>query len=85
MSAVARVVLYSRRTCGLCDEARAVIESVRVGRPFTFEEILIDGDDSLEERYGLRVPVVEVDGREAFEYEVVPDGLERLVAGAEAG
>jgi hypothetical protein len=81
MSAVARVLMYSRRTCGLCDEARAVIESVRAGSPFTFDEVLIDGDDSLEERYGLRVPVVEVDGQEAFEYEVPRDELERLLSG----
>jgi len=76
-----RVVMYSRRTCGLCDEARTAIESVLARVPFAFEEVFIDGNDSFEERYGLRVPVVEVDGREVFEYEVRTEELARLVAG----
>jgi len=78
---MAHVVMYSRRTCGLCDEARAAIESVRARVPFDFDEVAIDGDDGLEERFGLRVPVVEVDGVEAFEYQVPPGGLEPLVSG----
>ena len=52
--------MYSRRTCGLCDKARAVILTERERVPFRFEEITIDGDDELERRYGDRVPVVEV-------------------------
>jgi len=73
--------MYSRRTCGLCDEARTVVESVRARVSFAFDEVMIDGDDGMEERYGLRVPVVEVDGREAFEYEVSAEDLEKLVLG----
>jgi hypothetical protein len=75
----ARVVLYSRRTCGLCDKARAVVLSVRDGSPFEFDELFIDGDVGLERAYGLRVPVLEVNGRDAFEYEVDPEELRELV------
>lgn len=74
------VRMYSRRTCGLCDGAREVILAVRERRPFDFDEVLIDGDESLERSYGLRVPVVEVDGVEEFEFTVEPGALERLVA-----
>jgi glutaredoxin len=73
------VRMYSRRTCGLCDEAREVIQSVRQEVPFAFEEILIDGDDRLERDYGVRIPVVEVDGREEFEIRVDPGHLRDLV------
>ena len=69
------VVMYSRRTCGLCDRARAVILSRRRRTPFAFEEVFIDADDELEREYGLRVPVVLVDGEEQFEYEVDPTRL----------
>jgi hypothetical protein len=75
----ARVVLYSRRTCGLCDKARAVVLAVRDGSPFEFDELFIDGDDGLERAYGLRVPVLEVNGEDAFEYEVDPKELRALV------
>jgi glutaredoxin len=73
------VVMYSRKTCGLCDKARAVIQAERERRAFRFEEVFIDGDDALEREYGLRVPVIEVDGREEFEFEVEPVRFSRLV------
>src|SRR5204863_5526079 len=74
-----RVVMYSRSTCHLCDEARAVIEAERDRTPFDFEERCIDGDDRLERDYGLRVPVVEVDGAEEFEFVVDPRRLAQLM------
>lgn len=81
MAAMPTVVMYSRRTCGLCDEARAVIEAERGQTPFEFTEVWVDGDDRLERLHGLRVPVVEIDGIEAFEYRVDADRLRRLVSG----
>jgi Glutaredoxin-like domain (DUF836) len=73
------VRMYSRRTCGLCDTARAVIEAERARVGFSFTEVVIDGFDQLERDFGLRVPVVEVDGVEQFEYEVDPARFRRLV------
>ena len=75
------VTMFSRERCGLCDEAREVIEAVRTDAPFEYEEVRIDGDEELERTYGLRVPVVLVDGEEEFEIEVDPDRL-RALAGA---
>jgi glutaredoxin len=76
-----RVTMYSRATCGLCDEAREVVQAVRSERPFEFEEILIDGRDDLERAYGTRVPVVLVDGREELELVVEPGALRARVGG----
>lgn len=73
------VRMYSRRRCGLCDEARALILSERARSPLLFEEIFIDGDDDLEEGYGVRVPVVEVDGVERFEFAVDRSQLRALL------
>jgi Glutaredoxin-like domain (DUF836) len=75
-----RVRLYSRLHCGLCDEARTVILTVRGEVPFEFEEVLIDGDDTLERDYGIRIPVVVVDGREEFEIRVDGERLRALVS-----
>ena len=74
-----RVVMYSRRNCHLCDEARAVLTAERGRLPFDLEEVFVDGDDGLERDYGLRVPVVLVDGAEEFEFRVEPDRLRRLL------
>jgi glutaredoxin len=75
-----RITMYSRRRCGLCDEARTVILEQRARRQFDFEEVFIDGDDDLERDYGLRVPVVLVNGTEEFEAQVEPDLLARVLA-----
>ena len=74
-----RVVMYSRKACHLCDQAREVILAVRSTNPFAFEEVSIDGDDDLERAYGLRVPVVEIDGDPVFEFAVEPSRLAELV------
>jgi glutaredoxin-like protein DUF836 len=76
------VTMYSRTRCGLCDEAREAILSVRSEVPFGFEEVLVDGDDGLEREYGLRVPVVLVDGVEAFEVNVPEAELRAALSGA---
>jgi hypothetical protein len=64
--------MYSRPGCGLCDEARAIILAEATRTPFTFQEIDISGDDALEVDYGIRIPVVLIDGQEAFEVRVDP-------------
>jgi hypothetical protein len=74
-----RVRVYSRITCGLCDEAREVLLAERERWPFEYEEVFVDGDDELELEYGLRVPVVLVDGVEAFEIAVEPLRLRRFL------
>ena len=75
------VSMYSRRNCHLCDDARAVIVAVRQRIAFRFDERFIDGRDDLERDYGLRVPVIEVDGVEEFEYVVDGSRLEDLLRG----
>jgi glutaredoxin-like protein DUF836 len=71
--------MYSRPTCGLCDEARAVILAEREVTGFEFEEVSIEGNDDLEHEYGLRIPVVEVDGEERFEFAVDQGSLRALL------
>jgi glutaredoxin len=63
-----RVVLYSRPGCCLCDDAREVLLRVRAQRSFSFDERDIEDDDSLLRAYLERIPVVTIDGVEAFEF-----------------
>jgi glutaredoxin len=64
------VLMYARPGCGLCDEAREVIMAVRARTSFEYREVDVTGNDSLELEYGIRIPVVLVDGRELFEIRV---------------
>lgn len=74
------LILYQRDHCHLCDLALDVLARARAP---DFESVFIDGDPSLEERYGLRVPVLRDDARDA---EVDwPFGIERLQEFLQAG
>ena len=57
------LIPYQRDHCHLCDLALELLAQARVPE---FESVFIDGDDVLEARYGLRVPVLRDDasGRE---------------------
>lgn len=75
-----QVVLYSRPGCHLCDVAREAILALRERLGFEFDEIDIEADEELELEYGIRIPVVDVDGEEAFEVTVDAERLARLVS-----
>ena len=68
MSRGPRVVLYGKPDCHLCDEARTVLERVRAEVPFDLEERDITRDDELHRAMLERIPVVEIDGEEAFQF-----------------
>ena len=76
-----QVVLYTRPGCHLCDDARAVLLDARARVPFDMQEVDIETSDSLLGEYGLRIPVVVVDGSEAFEYTVDPGELDAVLRG----
>ena len=71
------VVLFGREGCCLCDEAREVVLRVQAKHPFAFEERDIEQDDALLHAYLERIPVITIDGREAFELFVDGDELAR--------
>ncbi len=77
---MATVVLYTRPECHLCDEARDILEAVRAEVPFRLVERDITGDDALHRRYLERIPVVEIDGEEAFDLFVDAIELRRWLA-----
>ena len=77
-----RVTVYSAPGCHLCDQAKAVIESVGRTTDLEMVEIDISGDPDLERRYRELLPVVFVDGHRAFTYRVDPEVLRRRVEAA---
>jgi len=70
-----RVTLYTRAGCHLCDEARAVVAQVCEELGEGFEEIDVDTDPALRERFTDEVPVTFVDGRQHDFWRVSPDRL----------
>lgn len=71
----ARVVLYSRPGCHLCDEARPVVAGVCGDGGAEWVEVNVDTDADLQSRYGDEVPVVTVDGETVAFWRVDADLL----------
>ena len=61
------VTLYAKPDCHLCDEARQVLERVRAARSFELIERDITQDERLLRAYFERIPVIAIDGEDAFE------------------
>ena len=74
-----KVTLYGKPGCHLCDDARAEIAALRDGREFELTEVDVSLDPALWRAYGERIPVVEVDGEEAFELGLNRAELARLL------
>ncbi len=73
------VQLFTRQGCHLCDEVKALL--LRFG--LEPEEIDIDDDPALLQRYNECVPVVVIDGKERFRGRIDPRLLQRLLRGRE--
>jgi len=71
--------LFQRDDCHLCDLALEVLAQARAPE---FESIFIDGDDALEARYGMRVPVLRDAGGRELDWPFDGDGLRAWLAAA---
>ncbi len=72
-----RLSLYQRDDCHLCDLALGLLAEVRVPE---FESVFIDGDEALEQRYGIRVPVLRDEDRGIeLEWPFDEDGLREFL------
>lgn len=76
----ARVTFYSRTGCHLCDEARPVVARVCAELGETWEEVDIDADPALQDRFTDEVPVTFVDGRQ-HDFWRVDEGRLRVALG----
>jgi glutaredoxin len=76
---VTELTLYGKAGCHLCEDARAEIEAVRSQHEFELTEIDVALDPVLHRKYGERIPVIEVNGQEAFELGVDRTALARLL------
>ena len=70
-------MLYSKPGCHLCDEMKHVLDRVLARTPFALSVVDISTDPELVARYGLEIPVLEIDGRKAAKYRITERELEQ--------
>lgn len=69
-SAPREVTLYTRPGCHLCDEAKSAIAPLLREFGATLQEINIDDDPVLKERYGWDIPVIFIGKHKAAKHRV---------------
>jgi hypothetical protein len=73
----ARLVLYERDGCHLCEEAGVQLDEM-LG-PDGYTRVDIDADDDLVLRYAFRIPVIGLDGVDRLEGPITGPDLRHLL------
>jgi len=69
----ARVVLFSKPGCHLCDEMKQEMNKAGCSDLYELEEVNIEDDRDLFARYRYEIPVLSINGVEAFRYHLRTD------------
>ncbi len=59
---VKEVQFYTRQGCPLCDEGKRMLELVAEDIPLHIQELNIESDEQIHEKYMLMIPVIEYNG-----------------------
>jgi len=71
------VTVFTRPGCHLCDEAKVAIHASGCGDEFSLDEVNIDSDPELRERYNDDIPVIFINGVKVFKHRVDPSEFKR--------
>lgn len=84
---IREVLFYTRRDCHLCDVAKAEVEQAVASQalPVRLSQVDIDSDPELQRRFTNDVPVIFVDGVEAFRHRVTATQFAAFIVGGSAG
>ena len=72
-----RLTLLTRPGCHLCDVAKEAMDRISSRTGEQWVEIDITNDPALEDEYGMRIPVVLLDGKEHGYWRVEEERLLR--------
>jgi glutaredoxin len=80
VASIPRITVFYGEGCHLCERALSQVRALREELDFALEEVAIDGDPELEARYRELIPVVEIEGKQAFTYYVHEQAFRRRVS-----
>ena len=79
-----QVILYTRPGCHLCDDAKQAMQAAGCHNEYTLQEINIESDGELLRRYQYDIPVITIDGLEAFRHRLTAEAFRQRLR-SEAG
>ena len=65
-----QIEILTKKDCGLCVDAKEIVERVLPDFPATLKMIDIESNSDLFEKYKAKIPVVRINGKENFVYKV---------------
>ena len=74
-----QIVMYTKPGCHLCDEMKEVMSASGCVGLYTLEQVDIESDAELFARYQFEIPVLCINGVEAFRHRVRPDEFKAYV------
>jgi glutaredoxin len=77
----AEVILYTRPGCHLCDEAKRAIENAGCADAYTLTELNIETSEQLVDQYRNDIPVITINGVEAFRHRVSSEEFRQKLLG----
>jgi glutaredoxin len=77
----AHVTIYTKPGCHLCDEAKQQMRAADCPDLFELEEINIETNAGLMKRYGMEIPVILINGQEAFRHRLSALEFRKTIAG----
>ncbi len=73
------VQMYTKKDCSLCVVAKETILRVQKKTPFDFQEVDIESEEDLYERFKYEIPVVFINDQMVFTYRVNGKELKRTL------
>jgi glutaredoxin len=80
-----KVTLFTKADCTLCDKAKVILERVGLFYPLEVETFDITTDEAVYAKYWDKIPVLHIDGEEAFVTKIAEHWLLRYLEERKAG
>jgi glutaredoxin len=68
-----KVVMYTKPGCGLCEKMKGEMKNAGIENLYSLEEFNIETDAELFARYRYEIPVLLINGVEAFRHRLSAD------------
>ena len=83
MSERIQVILYSKPGCHLCEVMKDEMAKADCAKLYELEEINIESEAELLSRYRFDIPVLVIDGVEAFRHRLTGDAFRKYLLKSE--
>jgi glutaredoxin len=72
-----QITLYTKEGCTLCEKVKPMLDKLSLFYPLTVEEFDITTDEAVHAKYWDKIPVLHIDGEEAFVSKIAEHWLRR--------